>query len=67
MQGEPLREQILHNLEDAIDRLHEDFERVEFWAAAMDAFLRPIPDYEMAEDAFLLPGKNARDGAGRGA
>jgi hypothetical protein len=45
----------MHNLEDAIARLHEDFDRVEFWAAAMDAFLKPIPEYEMTDETFLLP------------
>jgi hypothetical protein len=53
----PLRERMMHNLEQAIDRLNEDFERVEFWAAAMDAFLKPVPDYEAAQSEFLLPRK----------
>jgi hypothetical protein len=52
-----LRERIMRNLENAIERLNDDFEKIEFWAAAMDAFVKPVPDYESAEDRFLLPRK----------
>jgi hypothetical protein len=54
----PLRERVLHNLEQAIDRLNDDFEQVEFWASAMDAFLKPVPEYETAHSEFLLPRKD---------
>jgi hypothetical protein len=50
----PLRELIMRNLEDAIERLNDDFEKIEFWAAAMDAFVKPVPGYESADDTFLL-------------
>ena len=49
-----LRERIMRNLENAIERLNEDFDRVEFWAAAMDAFVKPVPGYEACETEFLL-------------
>ena len=57
---EPLREQVMHNLENAIARLNEDFERVEFWAAAMDALLEPVPEYELPNEDFALPPRRAR-------
>src|SRR5262249_48912753 len=50
----------MHNLENAIARLNEDFERVEFWAAAMDALLEPVPEYELPNEAFALPQRRAR-------
>jgi hypothetical protein len=53
----PLRERMMQNLEQAIDRLNEDFERVEFWAAAVDAFRQPVPEYEAAQGEYLLPRK----------
>jgi hypothetical protein len=59
--SEALREHTLRNLETAIDRLRDDFERVEFWAAALNAFLQPIPPYETANSAFLL--RNTGDAA----
>jgi hypothetical protein len=60
---EPVRERIRRKLERAMDHLGKDFERVEFWAAALDAFSRPVPAYE-PPDQFLLPPNTARqDGA----
>jgi hypothetical protein len=50
----PLPENIVRKLESAIDRLNDDFERVEFWAAALNAFLQPIPRYEAPDSEFLL-------------
>ena len=50
----PLRELIMRNLENAIERLNDDFERIEFWASAMDAFVKPVPGYENVENVFLL-------------
>ena len=52
--GEPLRDQVMQNLQEAIDRLNEDYERVAFWAAALDALVKPIPTYEPAHSEFLL-------------
>jgi hypothetical protein len=52
--NEPAREHIRRNLENAIDRLNQDFERVEYWAAVLDAFGKPVPGYEQAHCDFLL-------------
>ena len=50
-----LPDRIVRKLEDAIDRLHYDFEKVEFWAAALQAFMQPVPRYDEAPDSkFLL-------------
>jgi hypothetical protein len=53
-----LRERVMRNLENAIERLNDDFEKIEFWAAAMDALVKPVPGYENAENRFLLPRKD---------
>jgi hypothetical protein len=60
----PLPENIVRKLESAIDRLNDDFERVEFWAAALNAFLQPIPRYEAPDSEFLL---GHREGSKTGA
>jgi hypothetical protein len=49
-----LPDQIVRKLEDAIDRLNTDFEKVEFWAAALNAFLQPVPGYEAPGNEHLL-------------
>jgi hypothetical protein len=49
-----LPDNIVRKLESAIDRLNDDFERVEFWAAALNAFLEPVPSYEAPGSEFLL-------------
>jgi hypothetical protein len=58
--GGPLPEHIVRKLEDALDRLNRDFERVEFWTAALKAFLQPIPSYVPTDSEFLLRRKNER-------
>jgi len=50
-----LGEHIIGQLDRAIDRLNEDIDRVEMWAAALRAWLEPIPGYESAHHEFLLP------------
>jgi hypothetical protein len=52
--GEGLRDQVMQNLRQAIDRLNEDYERVAFWAAALDALVKPIPTYEPTHSEYLL-------------
>ena len=49
-----LPDNIVRKLENAIERLNDDFERVEFWAAALNAFLQPVPHYEAPDSVFLL-------------
>jgi len=57
----PLPENIVRKLESAIDRLNDDFERVEFWAAALNAFLQPVPSYEAPHSDFLLGHKESSE------
>jgi hypothetical protein len=54
--SERLREQIMQNLQEAIDRLNDDYDRVAFWAAALDALVKPIPTYEPSHSEYLLGG-----------
>jgi hypothetical protein len=52
--------QIARHLDDAIDRLNEDLERVEIWTAALSAFLEPVPGYDSSQ-RFVLPGADSAD------
>jgi hypothetical protein len=56
---EPAEDQIVRNLAKAIERLHEDLDRVELWTAALDCFQRPVPDYQTGE-RYLLPSRPQR-------
>ena len=52
-------------LQEAIERLRDDIDRVEFWADALDRLAQPIPEYEATDDLArrLLPiGKRHRGG-----
>jgi hypothetical protein len=40
------QEVIAKHLCEAIDRLQKDIEQVELWAAALNCFAQPVPDYE---------------------
>ena len=51
--------QIVRNLVDALERLHEDLDRVELWTAALNCFQRPVPDYQSGE-RYLLPTRRER-------
>src|SRR5262245_980469 len=62
--NEPVRERIRRKLESAMEHMDEDFERVEFWAAALDAFTQPVPDYEPPHE-FMLGQNGAANGAGK--
>jgi len=44
-------------LREAIERLRDDIDRVEFWADALDRLTQPIPEYEASDDLtrHLLP------------
>jgi hypothetical protein len=39
-------ERIKRDLDDALDNMRGDVDRVELLAAALSAFSRPVPDYE---------------------
>ena len=43
-------------LQEAIDRLRTDIDRVEFWADALDRLTQPIPEYQATDhlSQFLL-------------
>ena len=56
---EPAEDQIARNLAKAIERLHEDLDRVELWTAALNCFQRPVPDYQTGE-RYLLPTRPQR-------
>jgi hypothetical protein len=62
---EPARERVARMLHDAVTRLHEDIERVEFWTEVLGCLTRPVPDYT-AENSklnqFNLPGREGRAG-----
>jgi len=42
------RETITRELQDAVELLHKDIARVEFWTDALGGFSQPIPDYDDA-------------------
>jgi hypothetical protein len=58
-------------LRQAVERLHGEIERVEFWATALDQMAQPIPEYDATAqplNAFNLPRHNVtRDDAGKSA
>jgi hypothetical protein len=45
--------QIVRNLVQALERLHEDLDRVELWTAALNSFQRPVPEYTPREQHLL--------------
>ncbi len=51
---EPAEDMIVRNLIEALERLHEDLDRVELWTTALGCFQRPVPDYQL-DNRFLLP------------
>jgi hypothetical protein len=48
-------ELIARNLVEALDRLHEELERVELWTAALTCFLHPTPAYQPTDQHMLPP------------
>jgi hypothetical protein len=65
-----LQANLARQLSDSVDRLHEQVEKVEFWASAMSSFAAPIPDYEPEATKvarYLKPGRPARRRRRRGA
>jgi hypothetical protein len=52
-------------LHEAVERLHEDLERVEFWTEVLSCLARPAPDYTLENSTlnhFNLPGRDGRAG-----
>jgi hypothetical protein len=58
---EPAEDTIVRNLMEALNRLHDDLDRVELWTAALSDFQKPVPDYT-SENKYLLPHRKARAG-----
>jgi len=55
---EPAEDLIVRNLIEALQRVHEDLDRMELWAAALSSFQNPIPDYRPGEQYLLKPQPN---------
>jgi hypothetical protein len=45
---------IVRNLMEALNRLHDDLDRVELWTVALTSFQHPVPEYG-ADGRYLLP------------
>jgi hypothetical protein len=44
---------IVRNLVEALERLHQDLDRVELWTEALGSFQRPVPEYQLGERYLL--------------
>jgi hypothetical protein len=53
--------EINKRLLEAIDRLRQDALRVEIWATALDAYSRPIPNYDPFRELLLKPQRKNDD------
>ena len=56
-------ETVVKNLVEALNRLHDDLDRVELWTTALMCLQKPAPDYPPRPD-YLLP-RREDDGAGK--
>lgn len=54
-------------LREAIDRLRNEIDCVEFWADAVERLAQPIPEYAASDEItrHLLPAHKVRDTASR--
>ena len=59
MTPEPAEDLIVRNLMEAINRLHDDLDRVELWTAALGCFQSQAAEYQLG-DHDLLPYKPPR-------
>jgi len=50
---------IVRNLVEALNRLRDDLDRVEFWTAALSSFQQPDHDYR-PDSEYLLSSRKAR-------
>jgi len=57
---EPAADAIVRNLIEALERLRTDLDRMELWAAALDRFQRPIPDYHPTDQLDPHPKRRRR-------
>jgi hypothetical protein len=51
---EQAEEMIVRNLVEALNRLHDDLDRVALWTAALSHFQQPAPEYR-PDGEYLLP------------
>jgi hypothetical protein len=56
---EPAEAMIIRNLIEALNRLHDDLDRVELWTAALGSFQHAVPEYRPGGD-HLLPTEKPR-------
>ena len=56
--AEPAEDLIVRNLIEALERLHEDLDRMEVWAAVLGSFRHPIPSYQQNDRHLLNPARN---------
>jgi hypothetical protein len=47
---------IVRNLIEALNRLHDDLDRVELWTAALSSFQQPAPEYG-STGKWVLPAR----------
>jgi hypothetical protein len=55
---EPATERIQRRLHDAVERLRQDMDQVEFWTEVLGCLARPVPDYNGGTSVlnrFALP------------
>jgi hypothetical protein len=45
---------VMKNLIEALNRLHDDLDRVELWTTALKCFQEPAPEYRARTD-YALP------------
>lgn len=51
---------IVRNLVEALNRLHDDLDRVELWTVALSSFQQPPPEYRPDSDHLLPVRKPSR-------
>lgn len=51
---------LARHLHDAIERVRDDMEKVEFWADAVSGFSEPVPDYDSEDVKVWLPSEQAK-------
>lgn len=50
----------MRNLHEAIARVRDDVEKVEFWADAVSGFSQPVPAYQAGDVNIWVPPEQAR-------
>jgi hypothetical protein len=51
--AEAAEDVIVRNLIEALERLHEDIDRMETWAAVLGSFQHPVPSYQPGDRHLL--------------